>query len=132
MAVVEVNPLERFAVERPQAGDSWLLIIFGASGDLTRRKLLPGLYNRAYAGCMNPQFEVLGVGRTSMSSEDFRSKLREAVSKSSDARNFTESSWQEFENRLHYLVGDINDHQFYLDLRNRLDQMERSGSSVNR
>ena len=88
MAVVEVNPLERVAIEAPQAGDSCLLIIFGASGDLTRRKLIPGLYNLACVGCMNPQFEVLGVGRTSMSSEGFRSELREAASKSGDTRGF--------------------------------------------
>ncbi|MGB6773811.1 MAG: hypothetical protein WBE45_05490, partial [Terriglobales bacterium] len=38
-------------------GDSCVLIIFGASGDLTKRKLIPGLYNLACEGCMNPQFE---------------------------------------------------------------------------
>src|SRR5581483_2715084 len=130
MAVVEVNPTEKVVIEPPQAGDSCLLIIFGASGDLTRRKLIPSLYNLACAGCMNPGFEVLGVGRTAMSSEDFRSKLREAVSKSSEARNFSESNWKDFESRLHYFVGDINDHQFYANLRDRLEQMERSGSSA--
>jgi len=132
MAVVEVNPLERVAIEPPQAGDSCLLIIFGASGDLTRRKLIPGLYNLACVGCMNPQFEVLGVGRTSMSSEDFRSELREAASKSGDTRGFSESNWQEFESRIHYLVGDINDPQFYFRLRSQLEEMERAGSSRNR
>src|ERR1700733_6051571 len=104
MAVVEVNPLEKLSIDPPQAGDSCLLIIFGASGDLTRRKLIPGLYNLACVGCMNPQFEVLGVGRTEMSSEEFRAKMREGASKSSDARNFNESQWKEFEQRLHYFV----------------------------
>ena len=87
-AVIEVNPLEKFSVEPLPAGDSCLLVIFGASGDLTRRKLIPSLYNLACVGCMNPQFEVLGVGRTEMSSEEFRAKLRESASQSSDTRDF--------------------------------------------
>jgi glucose-6-phosphate 1-dehydrogenase len=131
VAVIEVNPLEKFSIEALPAGDSCLLIIFGASGDLTRRKLIPGLYNLACAGCMNPRFEVLGVARTVMSSADFRSKLREAVSKSGDTRDFSESGWQEFENRIQYFTGDINDPQFYVRLRDKLDEMERAGSSRN-
>jgi glucose-6-phosphate 1-dehydrogenase len=80
---------------------------------------------------MNPQFEVLGIGRTTMSSADFRSKLREGVSESSDARDFNESGWQEFESRIHYFVGDINDHQFYSRLRSQLEEMQHAGSSPN-
>ena len=112
-AVIDVNPLEKFSPEPPPAGDSCLLIIFGASGDLTSRKLIPGLYNLACAGCMNPQFEVLGVGRTPMTSEEFRAKMREAAPKSSDTRDFNDHHWKEFEQRLHYFAGDIADQQFY-------------------
>jgi glucose-6-phosphate 1-dehydrogenase len=130
-AVIDVNPLEKFSMEPLPAGDSCLLVIFGASGDLTRRKLIPGLYNLACDGCMNPQFEVLGVGRTQMSSEEFRAKMREAVSKSGDARNFNESQWKEFEKRLHYFVGDLNDNQFYSRLRERLGGTKHSESSPN-
>src|SRR5579863_5904542 len=101
-AVVEVNPLEKFSLEPLPTADSCVLVIFGASGDLTRRKLIPGLYNLACVGCMNPQFEVLGVGRTEMSSEQFRAKLRESTPQSSDTRDFSESRWKEFEQRLHY------------------------------
>jgi glucose-6-phosphate 1-dehydrogenase len=130
--VIEANPLEKFSLEPLPAGDSCLLIIFGASGDLTRRKLIPGLYNLSCVGCMNPKFEVLGVGRTPMRSEEFRAKLRETVAGSADARDFTETGWREFENRLHYFVGDIGDDQFHNQLREHLDQMQRAGSSPNR
>ncbi|HTA69911.1 MAG TPA: glucose-6-phosphate dehydrogenase [Bryobacteraceae bacterium] len=131
-STIAVNPLEKFSLEPLPTGDSCLLVIFGASGDLTRRKLIPGLYNLACVGCMNPQFEVLGIGRTPMQSEDFRAKMREALAGSSDARDFTESGWQKFENRLNYYVGDINDKKFYAQLREQLDQMQRAGSSPNR
>ncbi len=131
-AVIEVSPLEQFSLEPLAAGDSCLLIIFGASGDLTRRKLIPSLYNLACVGCMNPQFEVLGVGRTAMTSDEFRSKLRESASKSGDTRDFSERQWEDFEKRLHYFAGDINDEQFYAHLRDQLDKMQRGGSSLNR
>src|SRR5277367_210510 len=106
MAVIDVNPLEKFSLEPRPTGDSCLLVIFGASGDLTRRKLIPGLYNLACDGCMNPQFEVLGVGRTQMTSEQFRAELRESASKSGDTREFNEDHWKEFEQRLNYFTGD--------------------------
>jgi len=131
-AAIDVNPLEQFSPEPPAAGDSCLLIIFGASGDLTRRKLIPSLYNLACVGCMNPQFEVLGIGRTPMTSEEFRSKLRESASKAGDTRDFSDSHWHEFESRLHYFAGDVNDARFYTGLRDRLDEMQRGGSSPNR
>jgi glucose-6-phosphate 1-dehydrogenase len=130
-ALIDVNPLEKFSQEPLPTGDSCLLVIFGASGDLTRRKLMPGLYNLACVGCMNPQFEVLGVGRTQMTSEEFRAKMREAVSKASDTRNFNDSQWKEFEPRLHYFVGDITDDQFYSRLRERLGESKESKSSPN-
>src|SRR6266496_1447618 len=123
--IVEASPLEKFAEEALPTGDSCILIIFGASGDLTKRKLIPGLYNLACAGCMNPQFEVLGIGRTPMSSEEFRKKNGEAAAKSKDTRDFSKSGWKEFQKRLHYIVGDINDPNFYPQLRTRLDEMEK-------
>ena len=130
-AVIDVNPLNKFSLEPMPTGDSCLLVIFGASGDLTRRKLIPGLYNLACVGCMNPQFEVLGVGRTEMSSEEFRAKLKESAAQSGDTRGFNEAQWKEFEKRLHYFVGDLNDNQFFVRLRQRLGEMEKSVSTPN-
>jgi Glucose-6-phosphate dehydrogenase, NAD binding domain len=63
-AIIQASPLEKLSQEPMPTGDSCVLIIFGASGDLTKRKLIPGLYNLACEGCMNPQFEVLGIGAT--------------------------------------------------------------------
>jgi glucose-6-phosphate 1-dehydrogenase len=130
-AIIQANPLERLSQEPLPTGDSCVLVIFGASGDLTKRKLIPGLYNLSCEGCMNPEFEVLGIGRTPMSSEEFRKRTGEAAAKSKDARNLSESGWADFETRLHYMEGDINDANFYLPLRNRLEEMEKNGSSPN-
>jgi glucose-6-phosphate 1-dehydrogenase len=104
---------------------------FWGFGDLTKRKLIPGLHNLACEGCMNPEFEVLGIGRTPMSSEEFRNKTREAAARSKDTRDFSESRSADFEHRLHYMGGDINDPNFYPQLRVRLEEMEKNGSSPN-
>jgi glucose-6-phosphate 1-dehydrogenase len=131
-AVIEVNPLQQFSQEPLPSGDSCTVVIFGASGDLTRRKLIPGLYNLACVGCMNPEFNVVGVGRTPMTSEEFRSKMREATSKASDTRNFDAKTWQEFESRLRYFTGDIADPHFYFKLHQHLEETVRAGHSSNR
>src|ERR1700693_1769947 len=112
-AIIQASPFEKLSQEPLPTGDSCVLVIFGASGDLTKRKLIRGLYNLACVGCMNPQFEVLGIGRTSMSSEEFRKKTGEAAAKSKDIRGFSEPGWTDFESRLHYMMGDINDANFY-------------------
>jgi len=130
-ATIQASPVEKLSQEPLPAGDSCVLVIFGASGDLTKRKLIPGLYNLACEGCMNPQFEVLGIGRTAMSSEEFRKKSGDAAGKSRDTRDFSESGWEDFEQRLDYMVGDINDQNFYPRLRNHLQEMEQNGSSPN-
>jgi glucose-6-phosphate 1-dehydrogenase len=130
-AIIQASPLEKLSPEPLPTGDSCVLVIFGASGDLTKRKLIPGLYNLSCEGCMNPEFEVLGIGRTPMSSEEFRKKTGEAAAKSKDTRDYSESGWTDFETRLHYMEGDINNPNFYPQLRNRLEEMEKSGSSPN-
>ena len=67
-----------------------------------------------------------------MTDEVFRAKMREAVSKSKDTREFSEEGWQEFAKRLHYFIGDFSDPEFFNKLRNRLGQMGQGGGSPNR
>ncbi|MEJ7711998.1 MAG: hypothetical protein WKF84_19535 [Pyrinomonadaceae bacterium] len=55
---------------------------FRSLGDLSKRKLMPALYNLACEGCTGRGFEVLGVGRTHMTDEEFRAQMREAVAQS--------------------------------------------------
>ena len=58
-ATIEANPVKGLAPAHKPQSHSCLLVIFGASGDLARRKLIPSLYNLACVGCMNPDFELL-------------------------------------------------------------------------
>ena len=119
-AIIEANPIKSISFEPPQKGDSCLLVIFGASGDLARRKLIPSLYNLACVGCMNPEFDVLGTGRTPISDEEFRSRMKDAVAQSSDAHDYDESHWPDFAGRLHYFTGDFTKPGFYAKLGEKL------------
>ena len=130
-AIIEATPVEHLRPASLPKGESCILIIFGASGDLTRRKLIPALYDLMCVGCMNPKFDVLGIGRTPMTSEEFRARMHSAAATSKDAHNFTEEQWSDFEKRLSYLPGDVSDPTFYPKLRKELAQMRAKGSSGN-
>src|SRR6202142_3847907 len=81
-------------------GEPCLVVIFGGTGDLTHRKLIPALYDLACVGCTNPNFDVLGIGRTKLSDDEFRERLREGAANSNETRNFTPEGWNDFAKRL--------------------------------
>src|SRR5262247_1173443 len=77
------------------------LVIFGGSGDLARRRLIPALYNLMLDGLLPANFAVLGLGRKSLSNEDFRVNLREGVLTHS-RQPLKEDRWNTFAERLFY------------------------------
>lgn len=111
--------------------DPCTLVIFGASGDLTKRKLIPALYDLACVGCIGSRFEVLGIGRTPMSNAEFRESMRESTKHSRDAREYSDVAWDFFAERLQYMVGDITHPDFYAALAKKLEDMGNAGSSRN-
>ena len=131
MSTVEAPaPIRLIQPSLPKAG-SCLLVIFGGTGDLTKRKLIPALYDLACIGCTNPTFDVLGIGRTPLTDDQFRERLHEGAAKSKDARNYSEEGWRGFADRLHYLEGDANKPDFYPELKKRLEEMQAHGASKN-
>jgi glucose-6-phosphate 1-dehydrogenase len=78
MALLEENPLLE-GLELALTPEPCALVIFGASGDLTRRKLFPALYSLAYRQLLPPEFAVVGVARTEMTDDEFRERMEEAV-----------------------------------------------------
>ncbi len=83
-----------------------LLVIFGASGDLTKRKLVPALYGLYREKLLPEGFAVLGISRTPFSDEAFRDHLRDGLPEGADP-----ASWDDFAGRLFYQPGDIGDPQ---------------------
>src|SRR5213594_3542156 len=99
------------------------LVIFGGSGDLARRKLIPAVYNLVLDGVLPPNYAILGNARKPLSDADFRQIARERIVKYS-RQKISEKVWPDFERRLFYVAGSIEDPKAYKDLRTRLEQIE--------
>ncbi len=103
-----------------------VLVIFGANGDLTKRKLLPALFRLAYEHRLPPGFAVVGNSRTEMSHEQFREKMRESVQQFIEETPFEEKIWSDLATGLFYEAGDLADPACYERIRVRLAEIEAS------
>jgi glucose-6-phosphate 1-dehydrogenase len=120
---MDVNPLRDGLRIEPSPGPT-TVVIFGASGDLTRRKLLPALYRLSTNQRLPPQFSVFGIARTPMDDAGFRKQFREAVSV--ETQREVASS---FEQCLHYMSGELDDPAIYTRLREQIAS-DPSGTGV--
>jgi hypothetical protein len=84
------------------------IVIFGAAGDLTKRLLMPALYNLAHTNLLPKDFAIVGVAHTSMSQDDFRHKLRQEIQEFATV-SVDNQLWQQLEQRLYYLSGEFQD-----------------------
>ncbi len=97
------NPLlDNLRIE-PTPGPS-ALVIFGASGDLTRRKLLPAVYHLSRGQRLPAQFQVIGVARSPLSDEDFRQQFRESLREFASVDASKDDVAKSLESRLSYLA----------------------------
>src|SRR5437879_12071948 len=118
-------------VEKPAAtaprtgkpGAPCVMVIFGAAGDLTSRKLIPALYNLARAGLLSRNFAVVGVARAAMSDEDFRKRVADDVKEFCSERA-DDDLWQWFARRFYYFRGDFNDDKIFPQLKDYLAKVD--------
>jgi glucose-6-phosphate 1-dehydrogenase len=129
--IVDALPTARYAAPALPKADPCTLVIYGATGDLTRRKLIPALYDLACVGCMSPHFDIVAIGRKPTSDEQFRKELEEVTSQSKDARNFNAEVWRDFAKRITYFQADPSDPASFAAVRDRLSEMQRKGASPN-
>lgn len=99
------------------------IVIFGASGDLTRRKLLPALYNLLVDGLLPENFAVLGLGRKDLSDDDFRGIAKNGIEQFS-RQTLQLDIWEKFHTRLFYCAGNISANEYYATIRDRLKAIE--------
>ncbi len=100
------------------------IVIYGASGDLAKRKLVPALYRLAYERRLPAAFAVVGISRTAMNDEQFREKMRESVERYLEKSPFDPELWNDFARGLFYMPGDVEDPRSYADLRDCLARVE--------
>ena len=101
------------------------MVIFGASGDLTSRKLIPALYRQFQRGRLPKPTRIVGVSRSPFSSEDWRNQLTETTAKYVKGE-FDNDSWKAFSNEIYYHPGDIGNEEDFQKLSAFLTEIEKS------
>ncbi len=127
-----INPLieEQITVKR---AEPCTLVIFGASGDLTARKLLPALYNLSLDGQLPTHFACVGFARRPKSHEEFRTEMETAVSQYSRVKPLDPQVWKDFSESVFYHQSTFQDDEGYESLKALLDDLDRKrGTSGNR
>src|SRR5882672_625622 len=102
-STVNDNPL-RQGMRLEKTAEPCSVIIFGASGDLTKRKLVPALYRLVQERLVPAEFAIVGQARTEMSNDEFRAKMKEAVAQFSEAKQVDDELWNSFAQGLYYLT----------------------------
>jgi len=115
---------QKATCEEPQA-NPFGIVIFGASGDLTKRKLIPALFHLMQAGLLPDHWYVVGSGRTHMDDEGFRKVVRESLQSFRKTASTPASVWEKFLRRFHYLSGDSQKAKYYSLLSKRLIQLDK-------
>jgi glucose-6-phosphate 1-dehydrogenase len=105
-------------------GDACAMVIFGASGDLTKRKLLPALYNLAKDNLLSRDFALIGFARQEMSHEQFRAKCTEELKQFATGQ-VDADLWHWFVRRLYYISGDFTDPVAYQNLKAVLAEADK-------
>ena len=112
------------------------MVIFGAGGDLTKRLLVPALYNLATTGLLPEHFELIGVDLAELDADKWRGSLREMMESfvgkaASESRidRVDEDTWKRLTGRICYIKGDLNDPGLYEKLKQRLDQPSDTGGN---
>lgn len=127
-----VNPLTE-TNRSTKTAESCILVIFGATGDLTARKLIPALYNLAREGQLPSHFACVGFARRPKNDEEFRKEMLEAVNKFSRSKPIDMDLWNAFQEKLFYLHSSFDDDQGYDKLNQFLQQLDSQlGTKGNR
>lgn len=126
------NPLRRGLIE-DRTGDACALVIFGASGDLTKRKLMPAIFNLSLSRSLPSGFAAVGVARRGKSNEQFRAEMKEGVAQFSRRKPIDPALWSDFERGISYVQGSFDDASTYTKLRAHLEELDRErGTRKNR
>jgi glucose-6-phosphate 1-dehydrogenase len=108
----------------PGPAEPCTVVLFGASGDLAKRKVIPAMYDLASHNSLGPRYAIVGFARTPMSDENFRAALGEAAKSISEVGPIDPSKWNEFASNLYYHAGEYGNPDDYTKLAQRLKELE--------
>jgi glucose-6-phosphate 1-dehydrogenase len=121
-AVVRSRPAEPSDGTVPS--EPCVMVIFGASGDLTKRLLVPALYNLACDGLLAENFAVLGVARDEWSSDEFRARMTEGIKQFHTRKEFDPAAWDKLVSRFHYVAGSFTEQPIFETIKREIRQLD--------
>ena len=128
----ESNPL-RHGRRMSRSPEPCIMVIFGGSGDLTRRKLVPALYNLSRKRLIPGGFSILGLSRSPLSDDEYRTRLREWVDKADEGGPSDPATWEPFAQGIHYLSANFHEPDIYSRLKQCLAEYDaHRGTGGNR
>lgn len=119
----KLSPLEEFNRPKKNA-QPCVMVIFGATGDLTARKLVPALYNLERDGELPAHFACVGFARRSKTNEQFRAEMLEKVQEFSRTKPISETVWEQFSNQLYYHQSEFHEDEGYIRLKKLLTEID--------
>jgi glucose-6-phosphate 1-dehydrogenase len=122
VATAQENPLLE-GLQLRRTPDPCAIVIFGASGDLTQKKLFPALYSLAYRRLLPEHFAVVGVARTEETDEAFKERMKEAV-QDYGRDPFNESVWDALADGMRYIANDFSQKKCWTDLIQTLNEVD--------
>jgi len=125
VGVMSTNAPAKESNEPPiRKADPCVMVIFGASGDLTKRKLIPALCNLVAAKLLPDQFAIIGVAKNDLTTESFRQQLSEEIKQFASCP-VTPEMWDWFQKRLYYIRGEFQDPKTYQALKDQIAKAEK-------
>ena len=106
----------------PPPASPCIMVIFGASGDLTRRKLVPALFNLRRSGLLPEEFAVLGIARQPFSDDELRERVDDDIASCDEPADPQCQAW--LLQRVYYMAGDVNQREMYDSLKVRLEELD--------
>ena len=105
--------------------DPCTVILFGASGDLAKRKVIPAMYDLAQHNSLGERYAIIGFARTQMTDESFRTTIGEAAKTISEVGPIEPAKWNEFSSNLYYSAGEYGNPDSYTQLAKRLEEIDK-------
>ena len=112
------------------ASEPCTVVLFGASGDLAKRKVIPAMYDLAIHSALGPRYVIAGFARTPMSEEAFRTTLGDAAKSISEVGPIDPQQWDAFASNLYYSPGDYANSEAYTQLAKRLSELQKTLAAI--
>ena len=109
---------------KPEKTPPAVVIIFGAGGDLTKRKLIPALFNLSKGGLLSSNFAMVGINRVETDDKGYRDTISEEITEY-DAEGFDQKLWDEDVQKAYHLKGDFTSEKTYTDLKVLLEKVDK-------